>query len=264
MNIESVVLGTIQGLTEFIPVSSSGHLVLVQELFGAQASHLFVQSLDIGTFLALIIFFRQRIVDILRQIFVEKNLIFARNVILTVLPVGVLGFFLSDIIESSGLLVAPLTVAIMLSVIGLVMIILDKLPTLTARSNAEKLSWRRALGIGLAQVVSLIPGSSRSATTIIGGRLMGLNVRAAAEYSFLVAIPVMAGLILKLFLKNGDFLLADWQNVLVGNIFAFLTGLIAVYFMLGFLGKHSLGLFGVYRILLSVSIIALIAVGVLK
>jgi undecaprenyl-diphosphatase len=180
------------------------------------------------------------------------------------LPVGLLGFFLSDIIESSGFFVSTLTVAIMLGVIGLLMIFIDHLPKMTARPSGEKLSSRRALGIGLAQVISLIPGSSRSGTTIIGGRFMGLNAKAAAEYSFLVAIPIMAGLIVKLFIKNGDFLIANWQDIFVGNLMAFLTGIVAIYFVLEFLGKHSLKIFGAYRLFLSLSIIALLAIGVLK
>ncbi|MDR1300466.1 MAG: undecaprenyl-diphosphate phosphatase [Candidatus Nomurabacteria bacterium] len=264
MNIETVTLGIVQGLTEFIPVSSSGHLVLVTELFGAQANHLFIQTLDIGTFLALVIFFRARILHILREIFIERNFRFARNIILTALPVGAIGFLLGDIIESSTVLVAPLTVATMLAIIGIVMIFLEKLPKLSRRADGEKLSWQRALAIGGLQVISLIPGSSRSGTTIIGGRLAGLNARAAAEYSFLVSIPIMAGLVLKLLVKDSSFMVLDWQNVLVGNIFAFLSGIIAINFLLDFLSKHDLKAFGIYRVVLSVAIIVLISVGVLQ
>lgn len=256
MNFETIVLGVVQGLTEFIPVSSSGHLVLAQEIFGTQ-DHLFIEALNIGTFLALVVFFWQDIVKIFRKVFVEKNYKLARNIIVTVLPVGVLGFFLGDFIENSTFFGASAVVAVMLILVGLVMVFLEKLPVLSARKDGEKLSWKRALGIGGAQVLSLIPGSSRSGTTIIGGRIAGLSAREAARYSFLVAIPVMAGLMLKMVCKNMGYIVGNWENVLVGNIFAFLAGALAIRFLLDYLSKHDLKIFGWYRMVLGAAVIVL-------
>lgn len=256
MNFETIALGVVQGLTEFIPISSSGHLVLAQEIFGVR-DHLFLEALNIGTFLALVVFFRRDIIEIFRKIFVGKNYKLARNIIVTALPVGVLGFCLGDLIENNVFFGVSTTVATMLILIGLVMVFLEKLPILSARKDGEKLSWKRALGIGGAQVLSLIPGSSRSGTTIIGGRIAGLSAREAARYSFLVAIPVMAGLMLKMICKDTGYMASNWENVLVGNIFAFIAGALAIRFLLDYLGKHDLKVFGWYRIILGLVVLGL-------
>jgi len=226
--------------------------------------HLLVETLNFGTVLALIIFFRHKIIAICRQVFKERNYILLRNIFLTALPVGVVGLLLSGIINSTPFFVNPVTVIVALLAVGIVMIFLEKLPKLTARSSGEKLSWKRALAIGFAQVLALIPGVSRSGSTIIAGRLAGLKPRQAAEYSFLVSIPIMLGLSAKLIFGNTQYLIDNWTAVLVGNIVAFIAGVLAIQFLLDFLGKHSLRIFGVYRILIATVAILLIVFGVLK
>lgn len=256
MSFEAIILGVIQGITEFIPVSSSGHLALAQGFFGTQ-DHLFIEVLNIGTFLALVVFFWRDIVKLFRKVFIEKNYKLAQNIIITVLPVGIIGFFLGDLIERNTFFGSSIAVAVMLILIGLVMVFLEKLPVLSSRQNGEKLSWKRALGIGGAQVLSLIPGASRSGTTIIGGRIMGLNAKESARYSFLVAIPVMSGVILKMVCKNTSYIAGNWENVLVGNIFAFLIGALAIRLLLDYLGKHDLKVFGWYRVVLGVIVLGM-------
>lgn len=257
---EAILLGLVQGLTEFIPVSSSGHLVLVQSLFGNDIDHLFIQALDFGTALALVIYFWSRLVDLARQVFMKKDYRLARNILITSIPAGLLGFLLADFIQNSPELLNPLVAAIMLAIVGVLMIVIDKLPRKSDKSGGRELSPKRALVIGFAQAFALIPGVSRSGSTIIASRVMGLSPKAAAEYSFMVAIPIMLGLLTKLLVKDSDraYLIANLEPVVIGNIAAFISGMIAIKFMLTYLGNHGLAIFGWYRIA-----VATIVVGVL-
>lgn len=248
--LEAIILGIIQGLTEFIPVSSSGHLVLAQSAFSGTADHLFIQTLDIGTTLALIIYFWPRLIDLYKQIFHKRDYRLGRNIILTSIPAGLVGLLLGDMIEASTLLVTPLMVISMLTIVGVLMVLSDRLPKKSATNSGSDLSPYRAFTIGVAQMFALIPGVSRSGSTILAGRAMGLNARAAAEYSFLVSIPIMLGLILLLFVKSTDrhYILQHLDIVVASNVAAFITGMIAIKFMLDYLSKHGLKLFGWYRI----------------
>ncbi len=262
--VESITMGLVQGITEFIPVSSSGHLVLTQELFGHDADHVFIQALDIGTLLALIIFFWPKLWNLATEVFVKHNFRLLRNIILTALPVALVGLFASRMIENNTVITSPIVVSIMLAAVGVLMIVLEKLPKLSATRDGENLKWKRALGIGFAQMCALIPGVSRSGSTIIAGRIAGLKPKQAAEYSFLVSIPIMVGLVGKLFISDYDYIVANWQPILVGNIAAFVAGILAVKFMIGYLSKHSLAAFGWYRIGVAAVALILIAVGVLQ
>jgi undecaprenyl-diphosphatase len=259
---ESIIMGLVQGLTEFIPVSSSGHLVLAGEMFGHKADHLFIQALDFGTLAALVIFFWPKLVDLVNKIFVQRDLRLLRNMILTVLPVGVIGLIVSKAIESST--IDPIIVSAMLGLVGLVMILLEKLPKLSDKKDGTSLTVGRATSIGLAQVLALIPGVSRSGSTIIASRIAGLKPRQAAEYSFMVSIPIMFGLVLKLVVSNHDYIIANWQSLLIGNIAAFVAGILAVKFMIGYLSNHSLTVFGWYRIAVATIFLALIGLGVVQ
>ena len=266
MNIfEIIILGLVQGFTEFIPVSSSGHLVLTQALFGHPSDHLLIESLDIGTVLALIIYFWPKLMDLAREVFVDRNLRLLRNILLTALPAGLVGLALANFIEENSFFGMPLVIAAGLIVVGILMVVLEKLPKLSATKDGEALPAGRAVTIGLAQVFALIPGVSRSGSTIVTGRLMGLNAEKAAEFSFMVSIPIMLGLIAKLFLKESDrmYLIANSEAILIGNIAAFISGLIAVGFLMRFLSKHTLAGFGWYRIGLGTLVIILVAVGFL-
>lgn len=252
--LEAIILGVIQGLTEFIPISSSGHLVAAQYFMSGASSHLFLEWINVGTVLALIIYFRRRILDTILSIFQRRDWRLAGNIIITMLPAGIAGYVLADMIESSPFFGSIQTVIVMLIVVGVLLIILERLPRRPVVRNLEGLAPRRALVIGLAQVVALIPGTSRSGSTIIAGRLMGLSRAAAAEFSFLVSIPIMCGVILKLLIKSSDraYLMDNLAPLIVGNIAAFVSGIIAVGFLMKFLQRRSLAVFGWYRIGLAV------------
>jgi len=247
---ESIILGLIQGLTEFIPVSSSGHLVIAQVFFSGASDHMFLEWIDLGTFLALAVYFRHRIVTIFLDITVRKKYQLGRNILLTALPAGVIGLALNKFIDSSPFFGSIVTVTAALGIVGVVMIAADKLPSKSHVKDGSKLSWGRALTIGFVQVLALIPGVSRSGSTIVAGRLMGLDAAAAAEYSFLASLPIMFGLILKLVVSSDgrEYFIAHAPTLIIGNTAAFISGLAAVAFLINYLSRHGLALFGWYRV----------------
>jgi undecaprenyl-diphosphatase len=248
--VETAILGLVQGLTEFIPVSSSGHLVLVQNLFSGTSSHLFLEFINIGTLLALVVYFWKRIVNIIRDVVVNKKFTLARNIVITSIPAGMVGYFLSDFIENASFFGSGLVVAIALSLVGVIMIILERLPKAAPRDSGEQLGPWQALAIGFAQMIALVPGVSRSGSTIIAGRLVGLNSEKAAEYSFLASLPIMVGVTLKIFLKPGDraYFMDNLPMLVLGNAVAFVAGIVAVGFLLRYLTNHDLAIFGWYRL----------------
>lgn len=258
--IESIILGLIQGLTEFIPISSSGHLVIAQYFMNGASDHLFLEWINLGTVLALLIYFRQRIWSAFVDVFKGKDYRLARNVIVAMLPAGLMGFLFASIIEESPFFGSVWTVVVTLFVVGVLLVVVERLPKLSKVKDEAELPVSRALTIGLVQVLALIPGTSRSGSTIIAGRIMGLNAAKAAEFSFLVSIPIMLGVIAKLLFKSSDrtYLIDNFVPLMVGNAAAFISGLIAVGFLMRYLEKHSLAIFGYYRIGL-----ALVIVGVL-
>lgn len=253
---DGIILGIVQGLTEFIPVSSSGHLVLAQYALGLQASHAFEVVINLGTFLALLIYFRQRLWGLARRILIERDYRLARNILLTALPVGALGFLFGDFLDHP-ILQSAWVVAFMLIAVGIVMILLEKLPRASKLQNADELTTKRAGFIGVAQCLALIPGTSRSASTMIAGRIAGLTYKQAAEYSFLVSIPVMAGVVLQSFLGSEyrEFIANHFTVWAVSNLAALISGVLAVSFMLRFLTRGNFALFGYYRIGLAVVVI---------
>ncbi len=248
--IETILLGLTQGLTEFIPISSSGHLVIIQQIFSGASDHLFLEFINIGTLLALIVFFWKRIITIGQDVIVNKNFTLARNILLTALPAGVVGFFMSDFIGSSPFFGSIVVVMITLATVGIVMIVLEKLPKASLINGGEKLSSWRAFAIGLAQMIALIPGVSRSGSTIIAGRLAGLSPAHAAEYSFLASLPIMVAVTLKNFVKTSDrtYFFDHMPTLLLSNAIAFIAGILAISFLMRYLSKHGLALFGWYRL----------------
>ncbi|UTX51277.1 undecaprenyl-diphosphate phosphatase [Candidatus Saccharibacteria bacterium TM7i] len=246
--LETIILGLIQGLTEFIPISSSGHLVIAQTFMTGASDHLFLEFINIGTMLALLVFFRKRIWAIIKDVFVHRNYTLARNILITAIPAGLVGFILAGFISTTPFFMSATVVVFTLAIVGAVMVVLEKLPKLSPVKDGSKLPWWRALIVGGAQVLALIPGTSRSGSTIIAGRLMGLSPAQAAEYSFLASLPIMAGVTLKVLVSDTDYLVANAGMLAVSNAAAFISGLLAVGFLMRYLSKHSLAIFGWYRI----------------
>lgn len=256
--LESIILGLIQGLTEFIPVSSSGHVVIAQTFMSGASDHLFLEFINIGTMVALLVFFRKRIWTIITDVFVQRNYVLARNILITAIPAGLVGFFLATFIAETPFFTSAAVVVFTLAIVGVVMVVLEKLPKLSHVEDGEALPWWRAGIIGLAQIIPLIPGVSRSGSTIIAGRLMGLRPAQAAEYSFLASLPIMAGVTLKVLIMDTEYMLAHAGTLAVSNLAAFISGLLAVGFLMRYLAKHSLAVFGWYRIGLAIILAAVL------
>lgn len=255
-----LLLGLVQGLTEFIPVSSSGHLEIVQQLIGGRAGdfHLFLELINFGTLLALLIYYRKRIVEIFKDIFKNHNFKLAINVIITCIPAGLAGLLLSHFIEESPFFSSLYTIAIAMGVVGILMIIVDKLPKKSALKNENYLTKSRALFIGIAQVFALIPGVSRSGSTIVAGRLMGLNSKSSADYSFLVSIPLMTAVCAKTILSSTtrEYLMNNFGVLTAANLVAFISGFFAISFCLKYLKKsNSLKAFGIYRVVVALIVL---------
>lgn len=254
--IETIILGLTQGLTEFIPVSSSGHLVLIENLLGGnqEGFHLFLELINFGTLLALLIYYRKRIWGIIKDVFVNKNYRLFINILLTSIPAGLIGMLLSDFIEETPFFASVFTVAAAMGIVGVVMVIVDKLPHLSKLPDENALTHPRALTIGLAQAFALIPGVSRSGSTIITGKLMGMDARAATDYSFLASIPIMLGVCLKSLVSSTSraYMVANAGPLILSNLVAFVSGLLALALVLRYVKKsQSIRAFGYYRIILS-------------
>ncbi len=255
--IEGVVLGALQGVTEFIPVSSSGHLVVAQHFLGLPISPVFDSLINLGTFLALVVYFRKRLWDITLRLVTKRETKLIRNIAISAVPVLAVGFLFKELIENQAVQ-SPWVVVATLILVGVIMIILERLPRASAVANYEDLSPKRALAVGLAQMCALVPGVSRSGSSIIAGRLMGLHYAKAAEYSFLLSVPVMFAVVVMGFIghEGRDFIINNFWLWTASNITAFVCGILAVGFMIRFLSKGNLMGFGWYRIALAAVVIA--------
>jgi len=193
MNIvDAIMLGFVQGITEFIPVSSSGHLILADSLFSSGSTFEFDVLLNIGTITAPLIYFRHRILEIILEIKHEKEWRLVLNIVISTIPAALVGYFLSASLKD-GLFRHTAIVALMLASIGLLMVVEPKFNK-KKNGKLDNLSKKNALSIGLAQAVALIPGTSRSGVTILAGRFSGLSHAQSAEYSFLIARRFLAEL----------------------------------------------------------------------
>ena len=269
---EAIILGIVQGLTEFLPVSSSAHLRVTSELLGiGDAGAAFTAITQIGTEAAVIVFFWRDIVRIIGQWFrslsgktVPRNDPDAKMgwwIILGTIPIVVLGLLFQDAIETT--LRSLWFTAISLIVFGLMLGVADRLGSKVR--PIEKLTWKHGLIYGLAQAASLIPGVSRSGGTITAGLFMGYKREAAARYSFLLAIPAVLGSgfyqVFKVIKSPEN--QAPWSMTIVATIVAFAIALVVIGFFMRYISKRSFMPFVIYRVLIGGVIIALLLTGVL-
>lgn len=265
MNIlEAIILGLVQGLTEFIPVSSSGHLVLMHHVFNVSDGGLaFDVSLHIGTLIALFIFFYREVVLLFKGILgrnSHKRLSWL--IVAATIPAVVAGVLLQDFAETSFRSVN--LVAVNLIIVAFLMLAAERYAKkhFAHKTALHNVTTRQALTVGVAQAIALVPGVSRSGSTITAGIFAGLDRVAATRFSFLLAIPATAGAILKTLLDGGaEQLSNDIGIVLVGIVTAFLSGLFAIRFLIQYLAKHDLAVFAYYRIVLGVFVLVAVALG---
>lgn len=258
--LKAIILGIVQGLTEFIPVSSSGHLILVGQALNFENSGLgFDIALDIGTLTALFIFFRKDIANLFSGL-IRKNehTRVARLMVLATIPAVIAGILLQSAAET--VFRSTTLVAINLIWVGILMYVVDRLAS--GKTKLESIRLPQALVIGCAQALALIPGTSRSGITITAGRLVGLDRVSATRFSFLLSAPIITGATLKVVLTPHNFAELTAEPVLYGAgiIAAGISGYLAIRFMISYLARHGLALFAGYRILLGITILVVGAV----
>ncbi|WP_370778379.1 undecaprenyl-diphosphate phosphatase [Holdemania massiliensis] len=266
--IKAIVLGIVQGITEWLPISSTGHMILVNELMpltvladvaaNKEFVDMFMVVIQFGSILAVLLLYFHK----LNPFSTRKNAYEKRStidlwlkVIVAVVPAGIIGVLFDDLIDAY--FYNPITVAAMLIVYGVAFLVIENRHRRPSVTSFDKMSYKKALAIGVFQVLALIPGTSRSGATILGAVLLGCSRGIAAEFSFFLAVPVMFGAsLLKLIKMKIAFSLATASVLLVGMIVAFIVSVFAIRFLMGYIRKHDFKAFGVYRIVLGVLVLA--------
>lgn len=246
-----VLLGIVEGLTEFIPVSSTGHLVLAGELLGfnSATSGTFEIVIQLGAILAVIVLYWRRFWDVFLGLGGgERNsIIFTRNILLGFLPSAVIGLFVYEAVKA--MLDAPVIVALALVVGGVLILILERWNRNPTVRSVEAMGWKTALGIGLIQCLSMIPGVSRSGATIMGAIGLGVERKSAAEFSFFVAVPTMLAASGYDLFKTGATLGGGaWVTIAVGFLVSFLVALVVIRWFIGIVSRYGFAPFAWYRI----------------
>lgn len=251
---QAIILAIVEGLTEFLPVSSTGHMIIASSAMGIaelEMTKILTVNIQFGAILSVVVLYWRRFL---------QSFDFYLKLFVAFLPAAAIGFLLGDVIDE--LLESVFTVALSLVIGGVVLLFIDRWFRHAEDREETEVSYGNALQIGFFQCIALIPGVSRSAATIIGGMTKGLTREAAAEFSFFLAVPTM-------FAASGYKLLKDHESIraedikllLVGNLVAFVVALIAIRFFIAFLTKYGFRMFGIYRILMGLLLLALLAMG---
>ncbi len=259
--LQTIIIAIVEGLTEFLPVSSTGHMIIAQKILGIESSEFvkaFTVNIQFGAILSVIVLYWKRFF---------QSMDFYLKLIIAVIPALILGFLVGDFIDA--MLEDVLIVAIMLVLGGILMLFVDQWFNKTQDNEKnQEMDWKRALKIGLFQCIAMIPGVSRSMATIVGGMSTKLSRKNAAEFSFFLAVPTMAAAsgykLLKLLTDpTGVSILSDnLITLIIGNVVAFIVAMIAIKFFIGFLTKYGFKAFGYYRIVVGLAILVLLYMGV--
>ncbi len=264
--LEAILLGIVQGLTEFLPISSTGHVRVIPALLGWEdPGAAFSAVIQLGTMAAVLMYFRRDVVRItaawLRGL-TNKSLrrtpdsIMGWYIALGTIPVVVFGYAFRDQITGSAR--SLMVVAFALIIGGLIMLGVERVAT--RQRSIEQVTLRDAIIVGLCQALALIPGVSRSGATIVGGLVLGLDRESAARFSFLLSIPavVLSGLYQLKDVGGGDGASASIAATIIATIFAFIFGYASIAFLLRYLARHTLAVFGIYRIVFGVLVLVLV------
>lgn len=255
--IKALILGIVEGLTEFLPVSSTGHLIIVGDFFQFNdgKSIVFKIFIQLGAILGVVWDYRARLGRLITGLHRPHEQRFALNVFIAFLPAAAMGLLLEDYIDTY--LFSSLTVAGALIVGGILILIIERLSPRVRVESVEKIGPLDALKVGVAQMFALFPGISRSGATIMGGLLAGLSRTAATEFSFFLAMPTMFAATLYKLIKNLDLLeAADVPVFAVGFTAAFVSALIVVKVFLRFVANHDFTAFAIYRIIFGTLVLA--------
>ncbi len=261
--LQAAILGVVQGITEWLPISSTGHMILVDEFIhmniSAAFKEMFLVVIQFGSILAVVVLYFHKLNPFsLKKTPAERRstLSLWTKVIVAVIPPGIVGLLLDDWFNEH--FYNYQVVAIALIVYGILFIVLERYnrkrrPRIT---SVDDMDYKTALLIGVCDILPLIPGTSRSGSTILGGILLGASRNVAAEFSFFLAIPIMLGASLLKIVKFGfQFTALEWQVLLVGMVVAFVVSVIAIKFLMGYIRKHDFTAFGWYRIILGLLVI---------
>ncbi len=260
--IQSIIIAIVEGLTEFIPVSSTGHMIIAEKLLNVPDNgftKVFTVAIQLGAILAVVVLYWKKFFDF-------KNWQFYLKLIAGVIPALILGFLFAKKIDA--LLESTTTVAIALFVGGIILLFVDKLFTRPRIQSEKQVSFINAFIIGIWQCLAMVPGVSRSAASIIGGMQQKLTRSAAAEFSFFLAVPTMLAAtgykLYKYYKEAGGFSGEELKLLGMGNLVAFVVAMLAIKFFIGFLKKHGFRIWGIYRIVLGLILFALIYTGHIK
>ena len=261
--IKVIILGIVEGITEWLPVSSTGHLILVGNVLKPSMSDAFMEMFDVviqlGAIMAVVVLYFHKLNPFSpRKSHKQKMLTWQMwiKVLIGSVPAGIVGILFNDILDE--IFYKPLPVAIMLIVYGVLFIVIEnynkrRRPTCT---RLDELSFKTALIIGCFQVLSVIPGTSRSGSTIVGSLMLGISRTAAAEFTFFLAVPAMfGGSAIKILKYSGGFNSAEVALLAIGMIVAFVLSIIAIKFLMSYIKKHDFKVFGWYRIILGIAVI---------
>lgn len=257
---QAIIIAIVEGLTEFLPVSSTGHMVITSALLKLnkdEFTKLFEVCIQLGAILAVVVLYWRKFL-----VFDKNRISFYIKLIVAVLPALIVGYLFADRIDA--LLESPLVVGITLLLGGLVLLFVDNWFNNPTIEKDEEMNLFKALRIGFWQCVAMIPGVSRSAATIIGGMQQKLTRNVAAEFSFFLAVPTMAAATGYKLLKGRELLMSNTDNLkllLVGNIVAFIVAMIAIKFFINTLKKYGFRVWGYYRIVVGIAILAAIGLG---
>jgi len=253
--VKAIILGIIEGITEFLPISSTGHLILANRYIAF--SEMFTQKFDIiiqlGAILAVVVVYWKTLVPN-KENSLDKSFSIWSRVIVAVIPALVLGALLHEQIET--LLFNPFTVAVALVFWGIVLVVIERRPMTTKTDSIGKISYTTALFIGLIQCLAMVPGTSRSAATIIGAMLLGSSRLVAVEFSFFLAIPTLAAAsVFSMFKMGFNISSSEFLALATGFLVSFIVAYAVIRYFLRYIGKHDFQVFGYYRILLGAIIL---------
>ena len=259
---QNIIISIVEGLTEFLPVSSTGHMIITEKLLNITEddfTKVFTIAIQLGAILAVVVFYW-------KKFFNFRNWQFYVKIAVGVVPALILGFLFSKKIDA--LLESSTTVAVSLLVGGIVLLFVDKAFKNPTIDKEEDVSFFKAIMIGIWQCIAMIPGVSRSAASIIGGMQQKLTRSAAAEFSFFLAVPTMLAAtgykLLKYYKDYGGFSTNEIKQLAIGNLVAFIVALLAIKFFIGFLKKHGFKVWGYYRIIVGIALLILIYTGYIK
>lgn len=259
-SLKLIIIGIVQGVTELLPVSSSGHILVLGRLFDLPTSSFLLTAFHLGTTLAILLFFREKI---FKGIFKKERLLFLSKIFVSTIPAALVGVLFEEIIERELRFVW--ITAVSLIVWGIVMIVLEKTKKNSEEIDLEKVSWKQSIVMGISQSLALIPGTSRSGITTITGMVTGLNKYVALEYSFLLGLPILFGGVGYSALKevlNGGYSVGDMTSewilmAVIVTVVPFVVGYVCLNVLSKYKKSNWLTVFGIYRIVLGIVLLLL-------